>query len=61
MKWLMLKFVENLCWIDVKNWGTSHSKFLILKQFSASRSLDGTLCLLVLGSSMSVQNAISIV
>ena len=61
MKWLILKFVENLCWADVRKWGTSHSKFFILKQFSASRSLDGSLCLLVLGSSMFVQNAISIV
>ena len=41
--------------------GDPHFNFLILKQFSSSRSLDGTICLLVLGSSMSVHNAISIV
>ena len=40
--------------------GDPHFNFLILKQFSSSRSLDGTICLLVHGSYMSVHNAISI-
>ena len=35
--------------------------FLILKEFSSSRSLDGILCPLVLGSCMFVHNAFSIV
>ena len=38
-----------------------HFNFLILEQFSASRSLDCTLCLLVLRTSISGHNAISIV
>ena len=41
--------------------GNPHFNFLILEQFSASRSLDCTLCLLVLCTSMSGHNAISIV
>ena len=41
--------------------GNPHFNFLILEQFSASRSFECTLCLLVLRSSMSGHNAISIV
>ena len=41
--------------------GNPHFNFLILEEFSASRSLDCTLCLLVLRTSMSGHNAISIV
>ena len=41
--------------------GNPHFNFLILEQFSASRNFQCTLCLLVLCSSMSDHNAISIV
>ena len=48
------KFIESLC-VALRK---PNFNYFILKQFSASRSLDGTLCLLVLGSSMSVHNVI---
>ena len=41
--------------------GDPRLNFLILIQFSSSRSLDGTLCPLVHGSCMSVHNAFSFV
>ena len=53
-------FVKNLCGVMYTTRDPQFN-FLILKQFSLSRSLDGTICLLILGSSMSVHNAIAIV
>ena len=43
------------------HWGNPHFNFLILEQFSASRNLDCTLFLLLLCTSMSGHNSISIV